>query len=440
MSHYQNFIEKAKKTPLGEAAQFSLNILPTEEQKDEWKMAVRYLESEGFAVSLITENFPDGVYIADGLKNGKVQGWKLEEEISKTIKVQNIGWPYVSRMPEGPDLENMGIDVVPFYTMAVLFGTPEGWRKFMYIPAGSFSVTFSETTCIQYGQSAFEGACAMRDEEGNIFGFRLDQNSKRFCKSNDFLGFPKLNAKEIESAIQNVISKNAAYVPQNGKLYIRPSVNGLDKGLGLNPPAHQVVTIEIAAFGDYLPESITVEGLRNISRPETGDNKVAPNYGASYNIKGGVKKRGYNDYLSFTKDGHVEEVSTCAVGFITEKEEFVFPPVIGEIDEEKRNILPSITRKSVIEILKAQGKNVIIRDVHYTDIPKMKAMFTMGNAVGILRVTKICIKENFEDSGQIVKFDESMLEVIRGMKANLFAARMGNLEGFEEWVWKCPVK
>lgn len=435
MLYYQDFLTEARKIPLGGgSADFPLDLLPNEDQKEDWKAVVRLLESEGFSPSLVTENFPDGVYIADGLQKGKVQGWGLENEVPQKIRVQNVGWPLLSRLPESPKLEDMGIDLVSHHTMAVIIGTQEGWRDVQYIPYSSLSVTVGDTTCIQYGQSAFEGACAMRNTDGDIFGFRLDQNAKRFQKSTEFLGFPSVAPEIVENIIAEIISKNAAYVPDEGKLYIRPSVNGMNKGLGLNQPAHQIITFEVAAFGDYLPESIRIEGLKNISRPETGSSKVAPNYGSSFHIKGGVKRRGYADYLSFTHEGFVEEVSTCAVGFIDEKGEFIFPPVQDEIDDKQRNILPSITRKSIIEILKYQGKTVHLRDVHASEISSMKAMFTMGNGVGVLRVSEICLKENEKDQGEMIVFGEDMFETIRGIKKNLFDARVGNLAEFEEWA------
>lgn len=435
--YIEKIIEKALETKINESQKIDLDVLKNLSNQ-EWECCVRYLESKGFSVALETKNFPEGIYIAEGLdENKKPKGWKLENEELISIIIKNIGLPLLSKKPEEPNIEKGGIDLIPFYNMAIIVGNNEKWEKPQIIPASAFSMIIGETTCIQYGQSAFEGCCSMKNENNEIFNFRIGENAKRFKKSINFLGFPDIDEKLIESLINKVVKLNKNYVPEKGKLYIRPSVNGLDKGLGLNPPAHQIITIEIAAFSDYLPESIKIEGLKNVSRPNTGSNKVAPNYGASFNIKKGVKQRGYSDYLSFTKDGLVEEVSTCAVGFIDQEENFVFPPVINEIDKKPRNILPSITRKSVIDILKKQGKSVVIRDVHADEIKKMKDMFTMGNAVGILKINEICLKENFEDNGEITIFNNpDTTQIIKTIKDDLYQARTGNLQGFEHWVEK----
>jgi|GEM_PF-6833665 len=437
MDKYSDFINKVRDISLNNQKTFSADIIPQEEDI-EWTATLRLLESEGFIVAAVTDKFPTGVYCVEGLTNeGKLKGWKLENEIPKELIVTNIGWPFLSKKPEAPLTNIQGLKVVPHHVMVVSFCREGSWTKSVFIPHGSLSVMVADTTGIQYGQSAFEGACAMRNDQGQVFGFRLDQNSTRFDKSIRSLDLPRIDIQAMKQVIEDVISYNADYVPQDGKLYIRPSVSGLNGGLGIIVPETSIITIEIAAFGNYLPESIAVEGLKYVHRPPSGANKIAPNYGASFKIKHGVKDRGYNDYLSFDEEGNVEEVSTCAVGFIDEVGDFIIPPVQDEIDNKDRHILPSITRKSTIEILKTFGKNVIIRDVSFDEVKKMKGMFTMGNAVGVLHVSKLCMRKTADDQGEIIDMnDEVIRDKIFDIRDKIYKSRVGELEGFEHWAKK----
>lgn len=438
------FYLSAMEIPRGSRQVFSADILPVASDAiatTRWKQIVRALESEGRVVSAITPRFASGVYCADGLLDtGCLQGWGLEEESPNQVLVQHIGIPFRSILPEAPNTTQQGLKLKPHHTMAVCLGTkPSGWGEFFFVPSGGFSMMIADTSGIQYGQSAFEGACAMRNKKQEVFAFRIDQNATRFTSSIDSLDLPKPEVASVHAAINQTIAENIAYVPAfgEGKLYIRPSVCGLSGGLGVIVPDYFLITIEVAAFGDYLPPSIRVEARLDVARPATGSTKIAPNYGGSYRIKHGVKSRGFDDYLSFDANGNAEEVATCAAGFVDADGNFVFPPVRGEIDMVPRNILPSITRKSTIDILKSMGKTVIIKDVHFSQLEAMQCMFTMGNAVGVLYVSEICLRENDTDAGQsIVYTSESARQSIMEVKEALYSARVGGLAGFEHWVEK----
>jgi len=430
------FLISAQQIPLFHTQEFPLSVC-TDMSSLEWEQSVRFLETKGFSVGVQTKNFPDGVYIAEGFsQEGKVKGWNLESEIPEQIIVKNIGWPVLSECPQKPDTK-MGLKVVPHASMVIVMGSKEhGWEsEFHSIPFSRLSCSIADTTGIQYGQSAFEGACAMKNKDEQVFGFRFDKNSERMSKSTTALNLPFLDSQLVQNAIEHVVQSNTAYIPKygEGQLYIRPSGCGLSGGLGIVVPDRFVFTVEVAAMGAYFNPTISIEGLKNVHRAFTGKDKISPNYGASFVIKKGVKERGYTDYLSFTPDGFVEEVATCAVGFIDKNDAFVFPPVQDEIDNKERHILPSITRYSVIDILRDSGETVCIKDVHSTDIEEMIGMFTMGNAVGLLHVDRLCVKEDEKDTGQLIKFPTKSKDIIFKLKEKLISARLGELEGFTEW-------
>lgn len=434
---YSEFLVLTKTVALYESKQFSIDVLPKGDDLT-WTATVRYLESEGFVIAAITEKFPEGVYCAEGVTvDGKLKGWKLESEVPTAVVVKNIGWAFCSQKPEAPKTHIQGLKFVPHHVMGLFIGKEGQWSKPFYIPSGKILVSVADTSGIQYGQAGFEGCMVSRDENSTIWGYRLDKNAIRFDKTSQSLDLPGFDPATHEEAMRQVVAWNRDYVPEKseGKLYIRPSICGLDGGLGIIVPDHYIVTVEIAAFGNYLPESITVEALKYVHRPPTGASKIAPNYGGTYKIKHMVKDHGYNDFLSFDTEGNAEEVSTCAVGFIDAKGTFVFPPVLGDIDDKARNILPSFTRESTIEILRKTGEDVEIRDVPFDEVAEMKGIFTMGNAVGVLHVSKVCMRKTPEDKGVIVDVNGAAeREKIFGIRDMIYKARVGQLEGFEAWA------
>ncbi|WP_457557390.1 aminotransferase class IV [Candidatus Harpocratesius sp.] len=437
MNKYSDFIEIVRGIPLNNNRKFSVDIIQ-QGQILEWIAVVRLLESEGFVIAAITDKFPTGVYCTEGLTaEGNLKGWKLENEKPKEIIVYNIGWPFLSQKPKEPKTNIQGLKVVPHHVMGICFCRDGVWNKPIIIPHGSLSLMIADTTGIQYGQSGFEGCMVSRDENSKIWAYRLDKNATRFDKTSQSLDLPAFDASIHENLMRKVIGFNKDYIPEKseGKLYIRPSIAGLNGGLGIIVPETSVVTVEIAAFGNYLPESIKIEGLKYINRPPSGANKIAPNYGATFKIKHDVKKRGYNDYLSFDTSGNAEEVSTCAVGFIDKEDNFIIPPIQGDIDDKDRHILPSFTRESTIDILKSKGENVIIRDVSFEEVKEMKGIFTMGNAVGVLHVSEICMRKTRKDIGQIFTMnEESIRKKIFAIRDMIYKARVGQLKGFEDWA------
>ena len=438
----KQFVSDVLDIKKNESKTFPLSILLKIENTD-WELVVRYLESKGCSVGMITDKNIYGVFIAEGLDvNGKLKGWGLENHTPLELCVKNIGFPLQSEKPEAPDTTIQGLKVVPTHSIAVLFGDKkDGWGKVQHIPASLFSLSVMNTGAIQYGQSAFEGACAMKNEKNEVFGFRLDKNTERFNKSIQAIGLPAIDVSMVQEMIEVNIKNNRDYVPElgSGQLYIRPSIAGLTGALGIIAADTFIITVEVAAFGSYIPSSIKVEGLHYISRPDSGTSKIAPNYSVAVKIKQGVKSRGYADYLSYDREGNVEEVSSCAVAFIDSNNDFIFPPVQDEIDEKDRHVLPSITRKSVIELLQFQGKNVIVRDVHESEVKEMKAMFTMGNAVGVVEVSELSVKRTKESAERnkadevIVFADAYSKKVISQIRKDIFSARIGNLKGFEKW-------
>jgi branched-chain amino acid aminotransferase len=94
------------------------------------------------------------------------------------------------------------------------------------------------STCLHYGQEAFEGMKAFTGVDGKIRIFRLDENGKRLNRSADGLLMPEVPAEMFREAVLKAVKLNIKYVPPYGEgasLYIRPLLIGVGPQVGVKP-------------------------------------------------------------------------------------------------------------------------------------------------------------------------------------------------------------
>jgi branched-subunit amino acid aminotransferase/4-amino-4-deoxychorismate lyase len=211
-----------------------------------------------------------------------------------------------------------------------------------------------------------------------------------------------------------------------------------------------MICVEVAAFGSFFSGKVKLQGLKDVFRPITGADKVSGNYTDTFARKKAVKARGYSDYLSFDFTGNIEEVSTCAIGFIklvgTGQVEYHFPPVREDAPDSSQahtyHSLDSITRRSIIEMLRCLNHTVIVRDIHADELSSFAGMFTMGNAAGVTPVAQVdlCESGDADVSERIIFETKAADALIADLQTLLRQARRGQhtepaLVGFNEaWV------
>ena len=251
----------------------SREFLPHEviENPENWKKTIRFLEAEGFSVSAVTKKFPDGIFCAEISEDQKTLGWGIEGEDIEKIRVVYVGFPIISEKPQAPKTAEPGLKFVPTIGMGLTYGeqkNPDFYHAPIFLPSSRIGFQQVNTTGIQYGQGAFEGGCATytKTDTNEWFSiFRISDLADRFQKSCEALHLPPFPRDFFLEMIQKVVQINKKYIPKNnGKLYIRPSVCGGEGGLGIIPPENVFVTFEVAAFGDYYPEGIEIEGRLDI--------------------------------------------------------------------------------------------------------------------------------------------------------------------------------
>lgn len=269
-----------------------------------------------------------------------------------------------------------------------------GWHDPQIIPYGPISLEPS-CTCFHYGQEVFEGMKAYNGPNGEILLFRPEENFKRLNQSNDRLCIPQIDVDFALSALKQLLHLEKNWIPKSAgtSLYIRPFVIACEPFLGVHAAANYKFIIILSPVGAYYatglnPVNIYVENkyVRAV-KGGTGVAKAGGNYASS--LKAQQEAKGYSQvlWLDGIEHKYIEEVGAMNVFFVI-GDEIVTPMLQG-------SILPGITRKSVIELLTSQGKNVSERLVSIEEIMtaakdgSLKEMFGTGTAAVISPVGEL---------------------------------------------------
>ncbi|MEG0570247.1 MAG: branched-chain amino acid aminotransferase [Oscillospiraceae bacterium] len=283
--------------------------------------------------------------------------------------------------------------------MFIMDYNPEnGWFDPRIVPYGPIALDPS-ATCFHYGQEVFEGLKAYKNENGEILLFRPEENFKRLNVSNERLCIPKIDIDFAIEALKKLINIEKDWIPtsEGTSLYIRPFIIGCEPVLGVHPAGAYKFIIILSPVGAYYatglnPINIFVEPhyVRAV-RGGIGYAKTGGNYAAS--LKAQEEATGFSQvlWLDGVEQKYIEEVGAMNVFFVI-GDEIVTPELQG-------SILPGITRKSCIEILKSWGLKVSERRLSIDEVSKaaangeLKEMFGTGTAAVISPVGELQYKD-----------------------------------------------
>ncbi len=231
-----------------------------------------------------------------------------------------------------------------------------GWHNARIVPYGNLSLS-PASTVLHYGEEIFEGMKAYLTEDGKIQLFRPYENAKRMNNSADRLCLPEIPEEDFVEAIKKLVEIDKDWIPKakGTSLYIRPFLFGNDETLGVHTVHHSMFVIILSPVGSYYKEGlnpvkilIETEDVRAV-RGGTGFAKCGGNYAASSRAGKKAEEKGYSQvlWLDGVERKYIEEVGAMNVMFKINGE-VVTPALLG-------SILPGITRKSCLEILKKEG-------------------------------------------------------------------------------------
>ena len=239
------------------------------------------------------------------------------------------------------------------------YSRDKGWYNARIVPFANLSM-HPAATVFHYGAEIFEGLKAYRRADGKVQLFRPIENVRRMNNSAERLRLPQMAEEDMLQAIMELVKVEEAWVPHNEgeSLYIRPFLFGNDEHLGVHSIVNATFVIICSPSGSYYAEGINPvkimieeDDVRAV-RGGTGFAKCGGNYAAANRAGEKAEQLGYTQvlWLDGVERKYIEEVGAMNVMFKIDGE-IVTPALTG-------SILPGITRKSCIEVLKNEGHTV----------------------------------------------------------------------------------
>ena len=261
---------------------------------------------------------------------------------------------------EKPDPSNLGFGHIFTDHMFVMEYDPEnGWHDQRIVPFENISL-HPASTVLHYGSEIFEGLKAYRRADGKVQLFRPIENIRRMNNSAERLCLPQIPEDMAFEILTEFVKCEQDWTPskEGTSLYLRPFMFGNDESLGVHTVHHVTYMIIASPSGSYYKEGINPvkimiedQDVRAV-RGGTGYAKCGGNYAASNRAGERAEKKGYSQvlWLDGVERKYIEEVGAMNVMFKIAGE-IVTPKLTG-------SILPGITRKSCIEVLKDEGYTV----------------------------------------------------------------------------------
>jgi len=263
----------------------------------------------------------------------------------------------------------------------VPFDDRDGWIWFDgdFVPWRE-AKTHVLTHGLHYGSSVFEGE---RMYGGEIF--KLTAHSQRLKRSAELLDFEiPYSVAEIDAACKETCARNGLI-----DCYIRPVAYLGAEQLSVSS-LNSKVHLAIAAWEwpSYFDPEVKKKGIAlewaKWRRPDPATAPSTAKAAGLYMIctmsKTAAEKRGFNDALMLDWRGYVAEATGANVFFV--KDGVIHTPKVD-------HILDGITRQTVIEIAKAKGIEVVVRDILPEELADFSECFLTGSAAEVTPVGQV---------------------------------------------------
>lgn len=314
----------------------------------------------------------------------------------------------------------------------------KGWHNARIVPFERLSI-HPASTVLHYGSEIFEGLKAYRTEDGEIRLFRPMENIRRMNASADRMCLPAIDENDFLQALVTFVELEKDFVPHSfgTSLYLRPFMFGNDETLGVHTVHHATFMIIASPSGSYYAEGINPvkimiesEDVRAV-KGGTGAVKCGGNYAASNRAGEKAAQKGYSQVLWL--DGihrkYIEEVGAMNVMFKIDGE-IVTPELTG-------SILPGITRKSCIEVLKNMGYKVSERRISIDELiealqnGKLEEAWGCGTAAVVSPIGRFYYNDNEYDvnDGKIGEISKKLYDTLTGIQ-------WGKIDDPFGWVYK----
>ena len=318
------------------------------------------------------------------------------------------------------------------------YSREEGWHDARIVPFGPLQL-HPACTALHYGSEIFEGLKAYRRADGKVQLFRPIENIRRMNNSAERLCLPQIPEDMALEVLTTFVKIEQDWTPAaNGtSLYLRPFMFGNDETLGVHAVHHATFVIIASPVGSYYKEGINPvkimiesEDVRAV-RGGTGYAKCGGNYAASNRAGERAEKKGYSQvlWLDGVERKYIEEVGAMNVMFKIGGK-IVTPMLSG-------SILPGITRKSCIEVLKKEGYEVEERLLSIDELDAamkdgtLEEAWGCGTAAVVSPIGELCYKDvkYTVNEGKIGAVTQKLYDTLTGIQ-------WGKIEDNFGWTYR----
>ena len=316
------------------------------------------------------------------------------------------------------------------------------WHDARIVPYQRLSLDPS-CSVLHYAQEIFEGLKAYRADDGRILMFRAKDNAQRLNNSARRLCMPEIDIDFNYEAMRQLVQVERDWVPHSAgtSLYLRPTMIAVDEALGVHAAHSYLYYIICSPSGAYYkaglaPIRIRVEDkyVRAV-RGGTGSAKTGGNYACSILAGAEAEKEGYSQvlWLDGVEKKYVEEVGSMNIMF----------KIDGKIYTAActGTVLPGVTRRSIIELLKDWGYEVIEGKLAIADVMKaaeegkLEEVFGTGTAAVVSPVKELDWEGKVANisGGKIGPLTQKLYDTLTGIQ-------WGKLPDTKGWTVKVEPK
>ena len=312
----------------------------------------------------------------------------------------------------------------------------KGWHDPRIVPYAPFML---DPACVvfHYAQELFEGMKAYRTADNKIQLFRPDCNGKRMQDSSERMCIPTIPVEDFVQAVQALVEVEKDWVPRSEgtSLYIRPFVIATDVGMGVHASHNYTFCIICFPSGAYYAEGIDpvriyVEDEYIRAAPGlTGFTKCGGNYAGSLLAGEKAAQKGFAQvlWLDGIEKKYVEEVGAMNIMFKIDGKVYTAAT--------EGTVLPGVTRRSIIELLRDWGYEVIEGKLAIDTIMKaghegkLEEVFGTGTAAVVSPVKELVWKDDsvIIGGGKIGELTQKLYDTLTGIQ-------WGKIEDTKGWI------
>ena len=233
---------------------------------------------------------------------------------------------------------------------------------------------------LHYASSVFEGE---RAYGGEIF--KLNEHTERLHESARILGFKiPYTVEELNDASRKLLAKQGFQ-----DAYVRPVAWRGSESMGVSAQANKInVAISIWQWPSYFDPAQKLKGIRlDLAEYRRPDPRTAPSKSKAAGLymictisKHAAEAKGYADALMLDWRGQVAEATGANVFFV--KDGVLHTPTPD-------CFLDGITRRTVIDLAKRRGYEVIERAIMPEELETFEQCFLTGTAAEVTPVAEI---------------------------------------------------